>query len=119
MAAVPSQTNAVSLSVICLSSPMKPDEEFQLALFRTPYGENLFLNRDFDLLDEKKVVSLNLMIAFRLYDLRQTGFIEGEERYFLLPLRLYVVKLWTIGGGFCKRYRMSCLAFVGFLKFFV
>ncbi|KAI5344240.1 hypothetical protein L3X38_012117 [Prunus dulcis] len=84
LAAVPSQTNAVSLSVICLSSPMKPDEEFQLALFRTPYGENLFLNRVFDLLDEKKVVSLNLMndkidFAFRLYDLRQTGFIEGEE----------------------------------------
>ncbi|CAB4320744.1 unnamed protein product [Prunus armeniaca] len=58
-------------------------EEFQLALFRTPYGENLFLDRFVHALnvfhpyasaDDKIVV-----IAFRLYDLRQTGFIEREE----------------------------------------
>ncbi|CAB4273275.1 unnamed protein product [Prunus armeniaca] len=57
-------------------------DEFQLALFRTPYGENLFL--------DKFVHALNVFhpyapmddkidFAFRLYDLRQTGFIEREE----------------------------------------
>ncbi|CAL9011763.1 unnamed protein product, partial [Prunus brigantina] len=61
-------------------------EEFQLALFRTPYGENLFLDKVY---------------------------------VFPLPLRLYVMKLWTIGGGFCKRYRMSYWVFLGFFKFFV
>ncbi|CAL2246928.1 unnamed protein product [Prunus armeniaca] len=80
--AVPTQPNVVSLSAICLSSPMKPDDEFQLALFRTPYGENLFL--------DKFVHALNVFhpygpmddkidFAFRLYDLRKTGFIEREE----------------------------------------
>ncbi|KAJ3701925.1 hypothetical protein LUZ61_005630 [Rhynchospora tenuis] len=79
-------------------------EELQLALFQTPSGENLFLDRlslmqVFDLFDEKRngVIEFDEFIhalavfhpfapvedkinfAFRLYDLRQTGFIEREE----------------------------------------
>ncbi|XP_028548288.1 calcineurin B-like protein 9 [Dendrobium catenatum] len=74
-------------------------EELQMALFMTPNGENLFLNRVFYLFDEKKdgviefeefVHALSVFhpyapledkinFTFRLYDLNETGFIEREE----------------------------------------
>ncbi|KAL4583719.1 hypothetical protein LXL04_008302 [Taraxacum kok-saghyz] len=74
-------------------------EELQLALFNSAGGENLFLNRVFDLFDEKQngviefeefvhVLSIfhpnapmeqKIDFAFRLYDLRRTGYIEREE----------------------------------------
>ncbi|KAK3018675.1 hypothetical protein RJ639_003106 [Escallonia herrerae] len=74
-------------------------EELQLALLKSPAGENLFLDRVFDLFDEKKngviefeefvhvlsvfhpsaLLEQKIDFTFRLYDLRQTGYIEREE----------------------------------------
>ncbi|XP_047182850.1 LOW QUALITY PROTEIN: calcineurin B-like protein 10 [Vigna umbellata] len=74
-------------------------EELTLALLKTTTKENLFLDRVFDVFDEKRngviefdefVHALNIFhpctplekkidFSFRMYDLRQTGYIEREE----------------------------------------
>ncbi|WZZ12318.1 hypothetical protein YC2023_105407 [Brassica napus] len=62
-------------------------EEFQLALFRNRNQKNLFADRIFDVFDVKRngVIEfgefVRSLVAFNLYDLRQTGFIEREEAF--------------------------------------
>ncbi|KAI6697788.1 hypothetical protein NL676_017907 [Syzygium grande] len=53
-------------------------EEFNLALFRNRNKRNLFADRIFDLFDMKRNED-KTAFAFRLYDLRHTGYIEQEE----------------------------------------
>ncbi|CAM0908541.1 unnamed protein product [Alopecurus aequalis] len=89
----------LSFSTIKAKDGLIHKEDFQLALCRNNKGPNLFADRIFDLFDLKRngviefgefVRSLNIFhpkasesekaaFAFKLYDLRGTGYIEKEE----------------------------------------
>ncbi|THU72039.1 hypothetical protein C4D60_Mb04t07890 [Musa balbisiana] len=87
------------LSCLIIKDKLIHREEFQLALFRNSNKQNVFADRIFDLFDANHngvidfrefVRSLSIFhpnapkeekiaFAFRLYDLRSTGYIEREE----------------------------------------
>ncbi|XP_042387269.1 calcineurin B-like protein 7 [Zingiber officinale] len=87
------------LSCLIIADGLIHKEEFQLALFRNSNRRNFFADRVFDMFDIKRngviefgefVRSLSIFhprapesekieFAFKLYDLRRTGFIEREE----------------------------------------
>ncbi|CAL9152078.1 unnamed protein product [Musa hybrid cultivar] len=87
------------LSCLIIKDRLIHREEFQLALFRNSNKQNVFADRIFDLFDANHngvidfgefVRSLSIFhpnapkeekiaFAFRLYDLRSTGYIEREE----------------------------------------
>ncbi|CAJ1950970.1 unnamed protein product [Sphenostylis stenocarpa] len=87
------------LSNLIIEDGLIHKEELTLALLKTSTGNNLFLDRLFDIFDEKRngviefeefVHALGIFhpctplekkidFAFRMYDLRQTGYIEREE----------------------------------------
>ncbi|KAB1218440.1 Calcineurin B-like protein 10 [Morella rubra] len=87
------------LSNLVIEDGLIHKEELQVALLKTPECENIFLDRVFDLFDRNKtgVIEFEEFVrafgvfhphastddkidfAFRLYDLRDTGYIEKEE----------------------------------------
>ncbi|CAN0889681.1 Calcineurin B-like protein 4 [Linum grandiflorum] len=80
-------------------------EDFQFALFRTTEKQNLFADRVFDIFDVNRdghiefgefvdslsvfhprtPTAVKIKCAFKLYDLRRTGYIEREESGLIYP----------------------------------
>ncbi|KAJ8485898.1 hypothetical protein OPV22_018383 [Ensete ventricosum] len=99
------------LSCLIIKDGLIHREEFQLALFRNSNKQNVFADRIFDLFDADHngvidfgefVRSLSIFhpnapeeekiaFAFRLYDLRSTGYIEREECGYHLTKSVLVI----------------------------